>query len=200
MVIFFTFSPTSNHLHPLQVVNCDSNSRLVVDEDDNGKFRPERVKIRKCNTLSESLTLITLKYFCKNHGGQTWKGFSIWNHHKWHSRREVVRREWRESIWMPCTYGGGGGASWNLQSTLRSAHSIMSGITLIESLCHTCGRDDFIMINEWPGENVTTWEMLFTNFDIRRSNMIVYWDTESNDFCKVSKQDRLPIWYVSVTK
>ena len=37
MTIFFTFSPTSNHLHPLQVENCDSNSRLVVDEDDNVK-------------------------------------------------------------------------------------------------------------------------------------------------------------------
>ena len=33
MVIFFNFSPTSNHLHP-----------LVVDEDDNDKFRLERVK------------------------------------------------------------------------------------------------------------------------------------------------------------
>ena len=31
-------------LHPLQVENCDSNSRLVVDEDDNGEFRLERVK------------------------------------------------------------------------------------------------------------------------------------------------------------
>ena len=37
MVIFFKFSTTSNHLHPLQVENCDSNSRLVVDEDDNVK-------------------------------------------------------------------------------------------------------------------------------------------------------------------
>ena len=37
MVIFFNCSPTSNHLHPLQVENCDSNSRLVVDEDDNVK-------------------------------------------------------------------------------------------------------------------------------------------------------------------
>ena len=36
MVIFFTFSPTSNHLHPLQVENCGSNARLVVDEDDYG--------------------------------------------------------------------------------------------------------------------------------------------------------------------
>ena len=44
MAIFLIFSPTSNHLHPLQVENCDSNSRLVVDEDDNGKFRLERVK------------------------------------------------------------------------------------------------------------------------------------------------------------
>ena len=44
MAIFFTFSTNSNHLHPLQVENCDSNSRLVVDEDDNGKFRLERVE------------------------------------------------------------------------------------------------------------------------------------------------------------
>ena len=43
MAIFFNFLTTSNHLHPLQVENCDSNSRLVVDEDDNGKFRLERV-------------------------------------------------------------------------------------------------------------------------------------------------------------
>ena len=44
MSIFFNFKTTSNHLHPLQVENCDSNSRLVVDEDDNGKPRLERVK------------------------------------------------------------------------------------------------------------------------------------------------------------
>ena len=44
IVIFLNFYTTSNHLHPLQVGNCDSNSRLVVDEDDNGKFRTERVK------------------------------------------------------------------------------------------------------------------------------------------------------------
>ena len=43
MVIFFNFSLTSNHLYPLQVGNCDSNSRLVVDEDDNGEVRLERV-------------------------------------------------------------------------------------------------------------------------------------------------------------
>ena len=44
MAIFFNFSPSSNYLHRLQVENCDSNSRLVVDEDDNGKFRTEKVK------------------------------------------------------------------------------------------------------------------------------------------------------------
>ena len=44
MTFFFVFSTTSNHLLPLQVENCDSNSRLVVEEDDNDKFRPERVK------------------------------------------------------------------------------------------------------------------------------------------------------------
>ena len=42
MAIFFNFPPTPSHLHPLQVENCDSNSRLVVDEDDNGEFRTER--------------------------------------------------------------------------------------------------------------------------------------------------------------
>ena len=46
MPISFNFSPRLNHLHPLQVENCDSNSRLVLDEDDNGKFRLERVKLR----------------------------------------------------------------------------------------------------------------------------------------------------------
>ena len=46
MAIFFNFSPTSTHLHLLQVEKCDSNSRLVVDEDDNDKLRPERVNIQ----------------------------------------------------------------------------------------------------------------------------------------------------------
>ena len=46
IAIFFNFQTTSNHLHPLQVENCDSNSRLVVDEDDNDKLRLERVNMR----------------------------------------------------------------------------------------------------------------------------------------------------------
>ena len=44
MAIFFNFLTTSNHFHPLQIENCDSNSRLVVDESDNGKLRLERVE------------------------------------------------------------------------------------------------------------------------------------------------------------
>ena len=36
MAIIFNFLPTSNRLHSLQVENCDSNSRLVVDEDSKG--------------------------------------------------------------------------------------------------------------------------------------------------------------------
>ena len=46
MAIFFNFSPTSSHLHPLQVENCGSNSRLVnsgskglkIDNDVNNKI------------------------------------------------------------------------------------------------------------------------------------------------------------------
>ena len=45
MTIFFNLSSTSSNLHPLQVENCGSNSRLVMDEDDNGKFRLEKVKL-----------------------------------------------------------------------------------------------------------------------------------------------------------
>ena len=44
VVFFFNFKTTPNHFHPVQVENCDSNSRLVLDEDDNGKFRLERVE------------------------------------------------------------------------------------------------------------------------------------------------------------
>ena len=44
MAIFFNLPHPLNHLHPLQVENCDSNSRLVVDKDDNGKLGPGRVK------------------------------------------------------------------------------------------------------------------------------------------------------------
>ena len=45
IAILFNLLTTSNHFHPLQVENCDSNSRLVVDKDDNVKFRLERVNV-----------------------------------------------------------------------------------------------------------------------------------------------------------
>ena len=49
--IFFSsathFISLPSHFHPLQDENRDSNSRLVVDEDDNGKFRLKRVKALK---------------------------------------------------------------------------------------------------------------------------------------------------------
>ena len=61
MAIFFNFYTTSSHLHPLQVENCDSNSRLVVDDDDNGKFR-DGIHNIKHSTLSMP------KSFCLNHG------------------------------------------------------------------------------------------------------------------------------------
>ena len=63
MVIFFNFSPASNHPYPLQVENCDRNLRLVVDEDDNGKFRLERVNDIKAECLLQTCCL----YFCGNY-------------------------------------------------------------------------------------------------------------------------------------
>ena len=65
MAIFFNFLPTSNHLHLLQVENCGSNSRLVVDEDDNGKLRIERVN---ASWGSKGLTPKAMEYFRINHG------------------------------------------------------------------------------------------------------------------------------------
>ena len=42
--IDFNLPPTTDHFHPLQAKKCDRNPRLVVDEDDSGKFRLGRVK------------------------------------------------------------------------------------------------------------------------------------------------------------
>ena len=46
-IYFFHLPPNLSHLYPLQVENCDSNSRLVVDEDDNDTciFRLEKVSL-----------------------------------------------------------------------------------------------------------------------------------------------------------
>ena len=66
MAIFVNLSPTSSHFHPLQVENCDSDSRLVVDEDDTGKFRLGRVNIRPppSATLTQHLTIHWTNFWC----------------------------------------------------------------------------------------------------------------------------------------
>ena len=61
VVIFLNFQTTSNHLHPLQVENCDSNSRLVVDEDDKGKLRLERVNLHVCQTRTFEAEALNLQ-------------------------------------------------------------------------------------------------------------------------------------------
>ena len=57
VAIFFNLSSTSNHLYPLEVENCDSNSRLVVDEDDNDKVRLE--KVNKPAILCDKLAIFS---------------------------------------------------------------------------------------------------------------------------------------------
>ena len=51
--IFFHLSPTLSHFHSLQVENCGSNLRLVVDENDSGKFRLQRVNPSSANILKK---------------------------------------------------------------------------------------------------------------------------------------------------
>ena len=56
MTIFYNF-------HSLKVIeNCDSNTRLVVNEDDNGKFRPERVNVRLCLSKNQNKCNRTKSY------------------------------------------------------------------------------------------------------------------------------------------
>ena len=71
-IFFFNFQPTPSHLHSLQVENYDSNSRLVViDEDDNNgehnKVRLESVNLNRCRCelviiCGENLKM-TFQYF-----------------------------------------------------------------------------------------------------------------------------------------
>ena len=62
MAIFFTFSSTSNHLHLLQVENCDSNSRFVVDGDDNVKSGLKGLSNKLQSTLRSFRSLINIQY------------------------------------------------------------------------------------------------------------------------------------------
>ena len=82
VAIFINLPPTSSHLHPLQAENCDSNSRLVVDEDDNGKFRPERVKMVYLLQKILWLKLITCTQYLKSHRQASWT--SSWITRKTH--------------------------------------------------------------------------------------------------------------------
>ena len=50
MAIVANLPSTISHLYPLQVKNCDSNLRLVVDKDDNSKFRLEGLKSQRQQT------------------------------------------------------------------------------------------------------------------------------------------------------
>ena len=60
IAIFFNFSTTPNHLHPLQVENCGSNLRLVVDDDDNVKSGLKGLKCgRRLNPFSVGDRLYT---------------------------------------------------------------------------------------------------------------------------------------------
>ena len=63
MAILFNFSPTLSHLHPLQVENCDSNSRLVVDDVDNGEVRLERVNHVNPFTAENDYGHVSLFYY-----------------------------------------------------------------------------------------------------------------------------------------
>ena len=59
---FFSFVTHFNYLHPLQVENCDSSSRLVVDEDGNDKFGPERVNIIFDKVMCVSMVSSSVAY------------------------------------------------------------------------------------------------------------------------------------------
>ena len=66
LTIFFNFQIRSSHLHPLQVENCDSDSQLVVDEDENGKLRPERVKHQNSQMFDHKFNFEQIKHVCEN--------------------------------------------------------------------------------------------------------------------------------------
>ena len=70
-LIFLNYPPISNHLYPLQVENCDSNSRLVVDEDDNGKFKLERFKLTTSYQAQDVETMLVC-HWAASSSNQHW--------------------------------------------------------------------------------------------------------------------------------
>ena len=63
--VFFLLPPMSSNFHPLQVENCDSNSRRVVDEDDNGKFRLVRVQVAWMKAVSQYFRVVAMLAYCR---------------------------------------------------------------------------------------------------------------------------------------
>ena len=57
VVIFFNFSTTSNHLHPLQVENCGSNSRIKMTMVNSGLKKLNERKTGADNLAGEVLTI-----------------------------------------------------------------------------------------------------------------------------------------------
>ena len=51
VLIVSVFRLPPSHLHPPEVENCDSNSRLVVDEDYNRQLRLARVNLHQANMI-----------------------------------------------------------------------------------------------------------------------------------------------------
>ena len=81
-MFFSNFSPTSSHLHLLQVENCDSNLRLVVDENDNGKFSLERVNAWSSNLPYKAKSQYVHIVFLALHG-TCLLGFHIFTRWRW---------------------------------------------------------------------------------------------------------------------
>ena len=105
MAIFFNFSPTSNHIHPLQVENCDSNSGLVVDEDDNVKSGLNGLmwmKMRSVNNIAYTFydtNSWNIEYFFMNIfgvglGNSFWK-MSWKSVENWREIGEMLLALWR---------------------------------------------------------------------------------------------------------
>ena len=70
MVIFGTFSPTSSHLDPLQVENCDSNSRTCSGWRSECKGRIESIKTNSvaCQDVIESIRREMIEHLDGTHG------------------------------------------------------------------------------------------------------------------------------------
>ena len=83
-----TTSRELSHFHPLQVENCGSNSRLVVDENDYGKFRIEKVNLANLmfKASIQSSYLLALYMPCSP-GNST---LNSWPDHQWPPTQHIT--------------------------------------------------------------------------------------------------------------